>query len=229
MMVPERSGLRRCPKCRAIPVGRFWNPTHIKTGQRRKQRPASWSITAIFETGDTDPLRLNVVIGPAEKQVITMFDFEKFESPKGWHWRWGEWISPAFPYLEARPWTPLLIGGRLCFSASTNASHNLPDEEFVSDPEEKWCVVWGDEAGPMFKDVLDTTELDGRPLYIAVRSTATGYQYHIVWHDKISQGFDRQITFRVEEGRPLIYLFHSASGGAGTPIEPEWSNIDHIV
>ena len=88
-----------------------------------------------------------------------------------WRWKWGEWTSPAFPYLEERPWTPIVVAGRLCFAAHRE--------------DLGWCVVWGDEIGRWYDDVYDIAEVRGAPIYIA----RDGADFFLVWDGRESQRF----------------------------------------
>ncbi len=79
-----------------------------------------------------------------------------------WRWKWRGWLSSSHDYLEVRPWTPLEIAGRLCYSARDAG---------------EWCLVWGDHVGKHYDDVCDTWEFRGRPLYTA----REGEECFLVW------------------------------------------------
>jgi len=120
--------------------------------------------------------------GPLEK----MSDWIKIKENGKEVWKWNNYISNPHEFLEERPWTPLVIDNQLCFSAVNN---------------KKWKVVWGEYEYKEFEDVYDTDEYKNKPVYIA-RNNST---YYIVHGEKISQGFNYQITFRIENENLKLY------------------------
>jgi len=102
-----------------------------------------------------------------------------------------------------RPWTPLVIGGRLCFCTQDHG---------------KRSVSWGDDAGPPFDDAYDVVDCCGEPLYIA----RAGSRYFLVWGAQRTRDFDHQITYRLRDGIPLVVRFHSRKPSDGPPLDPDW-------
>src|SRR5690554_6853526 len=95
-----------------------------------------------------------------------------------WYWTWGDWRSNAYDFLEVRPWTPQVIGNRLCFSGS--------DGEF-------WRVVWGNKEGPLVDDVYDIVEVHDEPIYIAREQGL----YSVIRGNTLrSSQYNYQIVFR---------------------------------
>lgn len=147
---------------------------------------------------------------------------EKIRDGEAWRWLWKGWRSAPFAYLEQRPWTPIVIGGRLCFTVS-----NLPMDDDVADtPEQKaarkWAAVWGDAAGPWFDDVARVVDIRGRPAYRAVLSEGDTHRYVAVWGDQRSQDFEEQIAIVERDGAPMIQRFDPRRGPVGPDIAPEW-------
>ena len=125
-----------------------------------------------------------------------------------WRWKWGDWTSPAFPYLEERPWTPVVVAERLCFTAHRE--------------DLGWCVVWGDEIGRWYDDVYDIAELSGVPIYIARDDT----DYFLAWGRRTSQRFPHQITYTLDQGSVQIQEFSPVLGRTGAVIAARWSPAD---
>jgi hypothetical protein len=113
---------------------------------------------------------------------------EQIQIGENWHWRWNGWVSPGFEYLESRPWTPLVIGDKLCFTVRAN---------------EQWRVVWSDKPGKIYDDVYDTVNFNEKPLYIAREQE----RYCLVWGQQESQIFGYQIKFKVEDSKVWIAKF----------------------
>lgn len=155
-------------------------------------------------------------------------EYRKVETPEGWRWHWNDWLSPACPYLEHRPWTPRVIGGKLCFTACSNGLYNQ-DAAARRPDDERWRVFWGDVPGPWFHDVTNLGSYQERPLYIAVDAHAGGYRYLLVRDNQISQSFDHQIRYRIDGETVAISLF-DPSGRATTAdaIVPHWEPLDRM-
>ncbi len=141
-----------------------------------------------------------------------------------WSWTWGAWISPAFPYLEERPWTPVAIAGRLCFVASDTAALNDLVDPRACD-EARWCVVWGEDRGPWFDEVSSLGEYHDRPIYLAHERSGGQRLYAVVWGDRKSQPFDHQIGFEVGLGGITIRAFDPHLGLTGPAVRADWQSI----
>ena len=151
-------------------------------------------------------------------------DFVKVRSGDLWSWRWRGWTSPAFPYLEDRPWTPTVIGGQPCFVAANNA---LLDEPSRHTPllGAKWCIVWGDRRGPWFEDVSNLSDFGGRPIYIARESNGTASLYVVVWGDKRSQDFGHQIVYEIAGNVVMVRRFDPRGSVTATAECAIWQDI----
>ncbi len=136
-----------------------------------------------------------------------------------WSWRWSDWISPAFPHLEQRPWTPLTIAGRLCFVAADTAITDGSADPPTFDTA-RWCVVWGEDRGPWFDDVSNLGEYRDRPIYLARERGL----YAVVWGDRKSQPFDHQIGFEVGLGGITIRAFDPRRGLRGPAAQADWQS-----
>jgi hypothetical protein len=115
-----------------------------------------------------------------------------------WRWVWNGWVSQAFDELEERPWTPLAMGDRLCFSAYEDG---------------KWFVVFGDDCSPPFDDAFDTEEHKGQPLFVARNRD----EWFIVWGKLRSRGFPMQISFEVVDD--VVYASWFSARGTDNPVE----------
>lgn len=147
--------------------------------------------------------------------------FEKIYCDGLFAWTCDEWRSKAFPYLEERPWTPIVIAGTTCFVASDTADIDDPDA-FAS---ARWCVVWGNTRGPWFDDVANLQDHEQAPLYLARR---LGPAYHAVWGTRISQPFDHQVSLcPVPGGVTATPLGQGSASGRGTILT--WHPLDAVV
>lgn len=125
----------------------------------------------------------------------------KERTGRGFCWVWGDFRSQGFEDLEERPWTPAVIGGKLCFSAREKG---------------KWRVVWGGRAGRLYDDAYDTTEFEGKPLYVAWE----GRECFLVLDDQESQPFAFQVAYQVENGKLWVVRWKPY----GERFEPEWGS-----
>jgi len=116
-------------------------------------------------------------------------NFKQISDGNKWRWQWGNWVSTAHDFLEERPWTPLVITNKLCFSAKDN---------------NKWSVIWGDSVGKTYDDVYDTVEFENKPLYIARNENI----WFLVHENQESQHFDCQITYHIRNNQVLIERFN---------------------
>lgn len=132
-------------------------------------------------------------------------DWFKIADGGKYRWQWRGWTSAAFAYLEERPWTPLVIADRLCFTAEEGG---------------QWCVVWGDAIGPWYDDVADTSELAGQPVYVA----RVGSEWFVVWGAKHSGRFQHQIRYKLDGDNIAIYGFDTERGTVGSSLDPHWSS-----
>lgn len=141
-----------------------------------------------------------------------------------WSWTWRGWTSKPFAYLEDRPWTPQIIGNRLCFVA---ASVNIesPDVDYN---DLRWCVVWGDEQGPWFDDVSWVGVFRRTPIYVARQGISSNNQYFVVWDEKCSQPFDEQIRIK-EIGGTTVAISKTAREQSEKPHDIHWQNLINIV
>lgn len=155
---------------------------------------------------------------------MTEAEFVKVRSGDQWSWQWRDWTSPAFPYLEDRPWTPTVIGGRPCFVACNNPHLNDPDRH-VPFLGEKWCVVWGDRRGPWFDDVSNLADLGGRPIYIARESNGTAPLYVLVWGARRSQDFGYQIAYEIAGDVVMVRRFDLRGGIADSAECAVWQDL----
>lgn len=144
---------------------------------------------------------------------------------EGWSWVWGDWRSPPFPYLEDRPWTPHVVDGKLCFVACDTADiEDTTDHQIFKDAQ--WCVVWGDKIGSWFDDVTNLSEYKGHPIYLARSRNDDNYEYQVIWDDKASQSFNRQISFLIKDGTVFIRPFSQSGNSDADEVPAEWAPID---
>ena len=155
-------------------------------------------------------------------------DFIKVRRGKNWAWTYQGWESPAFPYLETRPWTPILVGGIPCFTASNNP--HLDNQQAVVPFEgERWCVVWGEARGPWFHDVSNVSEHQGIPVYVARGIADDPSDWMIVWGARKSQPFDHQISCEIHGGEIVGKAFDPRKGRIGQLISLSWSEFDVLA
>ena len=140
--------------------------------------------------------------------------FKKVRQDAGYSWSLGNWRSAPFPYLEERPWTPRVIGGRPCFVACDTA--DLDAEGAFG--RACWCVVWGERAGPWFDDVGRLEAFRDRPLYIARCDGPAGPLYHAVWDEAISQGYNHQISLVLGPDGVAALPLRARAGGPAEPL-----------
>lgn len=141
--------------------------------------------------------------------LFAVVAFQQVDCGDGRAWKWGDWISPSFPYLETRPWTPIIIGNRLCFVAADTAKLGCDSIARKTYENARWCVVWGEKAGPWFDDVHGLSEHKTEPIYIARKDNVGSHDYCIVWGNRRSTYFSNQISFRCEEERVFVLAFDS--------------------
>ena len=141
-----------------------------------------------------------------------------------WAWKWGDWTSPAFPYLEKRAWTPAVIAGRLCFvAADTAIAEELADPHAFAGA--RWCVVWGAERGPWFDDATNLAEYHDRPIYLARERNGGGHLYTVVWGDRRSQAFDHPIGFVPSLAGITIRALDPRGSLSGPDIPAIWQSV----
>lgn len=104
------------------------------------------------------------------------------------HWRWGDWVSAGYDLLEHRPWTPISVNGRLCFTAQE---------------QNQWLVVWGEQRGKLYDDVFELAVLNQLPVYVARESL----NWLIVIGTTESQPYPFQVTFAIESQKVKIIRF----------------------
>lgn len=154
--------------------------------------------------------------------------FVKVKRGEKWAWTYQEWESPAFPYLETRPWTPLLIGGVPCFVASNNP-HLNNEREIVPFEGERWCVVWDETRGPWFHDVSNLSGHFGLPVYIARGVADDPSSWQIVWGMQRSQPFEHQVSYEIDSGEIVGKAFDPRKGKTGPPLSLNWSEGEEMT
>ena len=157
------------------------------------------------------------------ESVLSDLEFIKIKRGDKWAWRFGDWESIAFPYLEDRPWTPILVADTPCFIAS-NSPHI--DDGPGQSVGQQWCVVFGDEPGRWFEDVTNLSSCRGLPVYTAMKGTYPACKHHIVHGAQISQAFDEPVSYVDVEGKLSGMRFSPRHGKIGPPIELKWSAVD---
>jgi len=140
-----------------------------------------------------------------KNMILENKELKKCKTEKKEYWSWGNWISSEFDYLEERPWTPQVIDSQLCFSAKIGT---------------QWIIAWGNNTSPKYDDAYDITNYMNKPLYIARNQN----KYFLIWGDKESEQYEEQITFRIIDSKPEIYLFNEFVRGIKNPSSPIWKN-----
>lgn len=117
-------------------------------------------------------------------------------------WRFGQYLSAPYADLERRTWSPLVIGGRLCFVAGNGQQR---------------CVVWGDTKGNWFDDAYDIADDSDVPVHI----TRNGENYQIVRGNISSALYTFQLTYEIIETGVAVLRFDKWKPWNGMRAEDE--------
>jgi hypothetical protein len=119
-------------------------------------------------------------------------NLKKIKIGQKYHWKWQDWLSPGFDFLEERYWTPVIIASQLCFVVCEHT---------------KRFVVWGNYKGTEYDDVYGLTNYHDQPLYIASKAD----EFFLVLGKQESQHFNFQISYELENEALWITKFSSSS------------------
>lgn len=119
----------------------------------------------------------------------------------------------------------MIISERLCFVA---ASQNV-DDASVDYQSSKWCVVWGEEQGPWFDDVMNLKNFWGTPAYIVRQDTPEGSVYRVVKGDVCSQAFSNQIRLERTEDDLMVRLLRPDLSEAPNLQAITWQSMDDAL